>query len=109
MNKRRMLIVILFISLGLFMYSSTVAAETNFKAVMLANPCAGCHGTDARSTGEIPSLYNLKSDYIESAMLAFKSDKRPGTVMNRIAKGYTDSEIKIMASHFASANKSKKK
>jgi len=66
------------------MYSSTVAAETDFKA-------AGCHGTDGRSSGEIPSLDNLKSTTIESAMLDFKSDKRPGTAMKCIAKDYTQS------------------
>ena len=109
MNKKKLLMIILFFSLGLLLYSSSVAAETDFKAAMLANPCAGCHGTDGRSTGEIPSLDNLQSNYIESAMLAFKSDKRPGTVMNRIAKGYTDSEIKTLAGYFATANKSKKK
>jgi sulfide dehydrogenase cytochrome subunit len=35
------------------------------------------------------------------SMKAFKSGERPGTVMGRIAKGYTEEEFKLMASVFA--------
>ena len=31
------------------------------------------------------------------AMLAFRSGQRPATVMDRIAKGFTDDEIKAIA------------
>jgi len=34
-------------------------------------------------------------------MMAFKSGERPGTVMDRIAKGYSEEEFKLMASVFA--------
>jgi len=36
-------------------------------------------------------------------MKAFKSGERKGTVMNRIARGYTDEEIELMAKHLSSA------
>ena len=38
-------------------------------------------------------------------MRDFKSDKRPATIMNRIAKGYTDKEITAMSEYFASLKK----
>ena len=34
-------------------------------------------------------------------MAAFRANERQGTIMNRIARGYTDAEIAAMASHFA--------
>jgi len=34
-------------------------------------------------------------------MLAFRADERAGTVMNRIAKGYSESEIGAMADYLA--------
>jgi cytochrome c553 len=38
---------------------------------------------------------------LETTLADFKSGKRPGTVMNRLAKGYTDDEIKALAAYFA--------
>ena len=63
--------------------------------------CNGCHGTDGRSKGSAPSLYGRPVDQLEKAMLDFKNDKRPATIMNRIAKGYTDKEITDMSKYFA--------
>ncbi len=74
---------------------------TDYRPAMLANPCAGCHGPDGDSPGAIPSLKGLSADEIASSMKAYKADRRKGTVMNRIAKGYTDEEIDLMASYFA--------
>ncbi len=63
--------------------------------------CNGCHGTDGNSQGAAPSIKGPAKN-IEKAMLDFKNDKRPATIMNRIAKGYTDEEITAMAKYFAS-------
>ena len=38
---------------------------------------------------------------IVSAMLEFRAGQRPGTVMGRIAKGFTDDEIKAIAAWYA--------
>lgn len=34
-------------------------------------------------------------------MLAFKADTRDGTVMNRIAKGYSEEEIAVLADYLS--------
>lgn len=78
-----------------------IAAATDYRPAMLANPCAGCHGPDGDSPGSIPSLKGLSAEEIATGMKAYKADRRKGTVMNRIAKGYTDEEIDLMASYFA--------
>lgn len=64
--------------------------------------CAGCHGTDGVSKGAAPSLKGLPADYLVSTMKAFKSGKRPASIMNRIAKGYTDDQIMAVAKYFSS-------
>jgi sulfide dehydrogenase cytochrome subunit len=71
-------------------------------ATMLADTCAGCHGTDGASTGPAtPSIAGNSETYMVDTMMAFKSGERPGTVMGRIAKGYSEEEFKLMASVFA--------
>ena len=71
-------------------------------ATMLADTCAGCHGTDGASTGPAtPSIAGNSEIYMVDTMKAFKSGERPATVMGRIAKGYSDEEFKLMGSYFA--------
>ncbi|MBI3775530.1 MAG: cytochrome C [Gammaproteobacteria bacterium] len=80
--------------------SVNIAAAADLRGAILANPCAGCHGMDGVSTGSIPSINLLSADAIVAALKAFKSGERPGTVMDRIAKGYTDEEIQRIADYF---------
>ncbi|QEP41900.1 cytochrome c4 [Ectothiorhodospiraceae bacterium BW-2] len=80
-------------------YSS---AATPRSAAMLANTCAGCHGTDGYSAGgHMPSLAGLNSRYLYQAMVNYQNDVRPSTIMGRIARGYSDNELKAMAAYFA--------
>lgn len=85
--------------LALLLPATTQAVD--LRAQMLANPCLSCHGPDSKSAGSIPPIVNLKADYIKSTMLAFRADERKGTIMNRIAKGYTDEEIEVLAKYFS--------
>jgi sulfide dehydrogenase cytochrome subunit len=71
-------------------------------ASMLGDTCAGCHGTDGASVGPAtPNIAGLSEIYFTDTMLAFKSGERASTVMGRIAKGYPEEEIKLMAGYFA--------
>ncbi|MBU0500866.1 MAG: cytochrome c4 [Gammaproteobacteria bacterium] len=79
-------------------------------AVVLADPtgqalaftCAGCHGTDGSSVGpSSPSIAAMDPEVFIDAMQAYKRDERNSTIMNRIAKGYRDEQIKGMAWYFA--------
>jgi cytochrome subunit of sulfide dehydrogenase len=63
----------------------------------LAATCSGCHGPAGRSAGEIPSIYGRTESQIAQAMLDFKNDRRPATMMNRHAKGFSDAEIAAIA------------
>lgn len=63
--------------------------------------CNGCHGTDGKSKGAAPPLYGRPAENIKQAMLDFKTEKRPATIMNRIAKGYSDEELAAVAQYYA--------
>ena len=61
--------------------------------------CSGCHGA---AGVEIPSLSGLSADEITEAMGAFKSGARPATLMNRLAKGFNETETRAIAQWLAS-------
>jgi sulfide dehydrogenase cytochrome subunit len=70
---------------------------------MLANTCAGCHGTNGASAGDImPIIGGMEKEYLATVLMEYKSGERDSTIMGRIAKGYTDNELKAIASHMAS-------
>ncbi|KPK40540.1 MAG: sulfide dehydrogenase [Gammaproteobacteria bacterium SG8_47] len=84
-----------------FALSPCVSAATP-SASMLANTCAGCHGTDGVSIGPAtPTIAGMSTEYFVDMMEAYKADEIPSTVMGRIAKGYTKEEIEVLAEHFA--------
>lgn len=81
--------------------SGSVLAGAN--ASMLAGNCAGCHGPNGVSNGPaIPSIAGMTEEYLVLSMQDYKKGIRASTVMTRIAKGYSDDEIAIMAKHFSS-------
>ena len=85
---------------GLLLGSGHLSAAPT--ATMLADTCAVCHGTAGASAGPAtPSLAGNSEIYMVDTMNAFKSGERPGTIMGRIAKGYSEEEFKLMASVFA--------
>lgn len=87
--------------LTLILLSSHATGETP-SALMLANTCAGCHGTYGSSVGPAsPTIAGMSRDYFIETMLAYKETKRPSTIMSRIAKGYTKKEIELMADYFS--------
>ncbi len=70
---------------------------------MLANTCAGCHGTDGASAGDImPIIGGMEKEYMSTVLLEYKTGERDSTIMGRIAKGYSDNELKAIASYMAS-------
>ena len=93
------------------------------RQAMLVNTCVACHGEAGNSVGPaIPTLAGLSPNYLMGAMLAYKypdadeleavidadlafedveAFNRYGTIMNRLASGYTDEEIKMIAAYFS--------
>lgn len=65
-----------------------------------ASACSGCHATDSRVRTRVPRLVGRKPAEIVGALAEFKAGKRPATVMDRIAKGFSDDEIQAIAAWY---------
>jgi sulfide dehydrogenase cytochrome subunit len=70
---------------------------------LLASACFNCHGTDGRSPGSIGSIAGRPELELSTRLKAFKSDPPPAgtTIMNRIARGYSDADLEALAAYFS--------
>lgn len=66
-----------------------------------ASSCSGCHAANTAVETPVPKIKGRSADDILAAMAAFRAGSKPATVMNRIAKGYTDDELKPIAAWLA--------
>lgn len=81
---------------------STSASAEMASAETLAAPCAGCHGPNGSSLGSAtPTIAGITPEYFTTSMKDYVSGKRKSTVMGRIAKGYSEDEVKVMATYFS--------
>jgi sulfide dehydrogenase cytochrome subunit len=91
------------------LFAGVASAETDVSGQRLAATCANCHGTNGVSAGgAIPGLAGKSKDFIVTQMQEFKTGKRNPTVMQQLAKGYTDQEIALMAVFFSQQSAQKK-
>lgn len=70
-----------------------------------AAACSGCHAVSASVETAVPRIAGGKPAEFTAAMRDFRSGTRPATVMGRIAKGFTESEVDTMAAWFAAQPK----
>jgi cytochrome c553 len=66
-----------------------------------AASCSGCHSPGATGTSSISRLYGRDAGDIVTAMAGFRDGSLPATVMNRIAKGFSDDESRAIAAWLA--------
>jgi cytochrome subunit of sulfide dehydrogenase len=66
-----------------------------------ASSCSGCHAATRAVDTTVPRLNGRDAAQTVAAMQAFRSGQRPSTVMDRIAKGFTDDEVKAIAAWYA--------
>jgi cytochrome subunit of sulfide dehydrogenase len=59
--------------------------------------CSGCHPVGSGVETSVPRLAGRKAEEIVAQMRAFRSGQRGATVMDRIAKGYSDAEVETIA------------
>jgi cytochrome subunit of sulfide dehydrogenase len=62
-----------------------------------ASSCSGCHPGSATVDTPVPPIRGRDAAEIVTAMQAFRSGERPSTVMGRIARGFSDDEIRAIA------------
>ena len=70
----------------------------------LAGQCAQCHGTDGRALpgAEVPGLAGMPAGNFAEQMKAFRSGSRTSSVMQQLAKGFSDAQVDQLARYFAS-------
>ena len=76
------------------------AAAQGADAPTGAASCSGCHAANPRVETPVPPLVGRPAADITSQMIAFKAGQRPGTIMGRIAKGYSEDEIRAIAAWY---------
>jgi sulfide dehydrogenase cytochrome subunit len=87
----------------LILASSITLSADAIASDPLYTACAGCHGPGGISQAtHIPSIAGLNFRYFYAAMQAFRRDRRPSSVMGRIAKGYKSGQLQRIALHYGS-------
>jgi sulfide dehydrogenase cytochrome subunit len=65
-----------------------------------AASCSGCHAFSGKPSA-FPSIFAREANDTLATMIAFRDGTRPATVMNRIAKGFSDDELRAIAAWLA--------
>lgn len=88
------------LALALALTSVSRSADAATLPPPVAAACTGCH-RPGDSDPALPQLAERSAGDIVAAMAAFRAGKRPATVMDRIAKGYSDDETAAIAAWYA--------
>ena len=70
-------------------------------APLAAQGCLGCHGPNGAGIGAGARLAGRDAAQLDAMLREFRTDARPATIMNRIARGYTEAELAAVAAFFA--------
>ncbi len=82
--------------------TSQAIADPSKPVPLIAQACAGCHGQYGAGQGATPPIAGTPKEDFVKVWAAFRANERPATIMNRIARGYTDEEVATLADYFAS-------
>lgn len=86
---------------ALALLAAAPQASASGPAPLAAEGCVGCHGPEGKGATGIAALAGRDRAELVALMTAFRANQRPGTIMGRIARGYTDAEIAAVAEHFS--------
>src|SRR3954470_15817889 len=87
------------VAIATIMASSPVLAAS--ESPPGAASCSGCHTSGAAVASPVSRLYGRNAGEIMTAMTGFRDGSLPATVMNRIAKGFSDDELRAIAAWLA--------
>jgi cytochrome c553 len=81
--------------------ASAVPALAASAAPPGAASCSGCHAVGTTAATSVSRLYGRDANEVMTAMTGFRDGSLPATVMNRIAKGFSDDELRAIAAWLA--------
>ena len=79
-----------------------LAQQQPAPAPLIAQGCAGCHGQAGAGVGGTPAIAGTDRAAFLATWAAFRANERPATIMNRIARSYSDAEVATLADYFSS-------
>jgi cytochrome c553 len=96
---RRFCLAILAIGFGLAIAPAQAADDIEAKA----QPCAACHGDKGTPTDPktIPVIWGQEQSYLMKQLRDFRNGERPSAVMEPIAKGLAEGDLRKIAAYFA--------
>lgn len=69
--------------------------------VLAAQTCNVCHGSQSYISPTMPAIRGVDAATLYTALTELKADKRPSTIMGRIARGYSDEQLKALADYLS--------
>ena len=90
----------IFIAVAVVLASIATAPAASPEPPAGASSCSGCHANPGVDT-PIPRLAGKNAADMVAQMQAFKAGQQKSTVMDRIAKGFSDAEIQAIAEWYA--------
>ncbi len=71
------------------------------EAAFAAQTCNLCHGSATYVSPTMPPIHGVDARTLYEALIEVKTNKKPSTIMGRIARGYSDDQLKAIAEHLA--------
>ncbi|WP_300302359.1 hypothetical protein [Ferrovibrio sp.] len=89
--------------IGHFGIGSATAQQRNgiTDITLAAQTCNVCHGSASYISPTMPAIHGHDANTLYAALTEFKTDKRPYTIMGRIARGYSDEQLRALADYLA--------
>ena len=81
--------------------TATAVAQDGPSGQAMVQTCYVCHGPEGRSAERVSALMRGQKELVVSQMVEFKTDRRPATIMNRVAKSYSDEQIAAIGDYLA--------
>jgi cytochrome subunit of sulfide dehydrogenase len=81
--------------------AAAAVAQDEPSGQAMVQTCYVCHGPEGRSAEAVPALMRGQKEFVMRQMIEFKTDRRPATIMNRVAKSYSDEQIATIADYLA--------
>ena len=76
--------------------------EAALAARSLAATCSNCHGTNGQAVGGVMRpLAGMPAERMLALLAAYRNGTAAATVMHQLTKGYSDDQLRLIASHFA--------
>ena len=89
------------LTLGLLGQALPSWAEDMTVNRLLASQCAQCHGTNGYAIGDFDEIAGEEARDMTDDLLDMKREDRPENIMDHQALGYTDEQIRRIASYYA--------